>query len=199
MEKYQQRSDIWVLQSLRYKRFITFFALTLLVILLQACSSGVKYNVGIVTRSVEGKITTSGEVVQEKVFIIVRKHNRTLIETPEGYLYSISADVVFPSVDGKYRIEMAGAVDEINLYVVAKGYSITSHSFRRTLGVGSYEMNIDLKQSQNWRNEYGYFIKPFVSDFIVEPRYKLLPSHQMFLGEWMNRMEDGLDIENKKQ
>lgn len=198
MEKFQPRLAIWATQSPQCNRLITFFALTLLIVLLQACSSGVKYHAGVVTRSVEGTIKSAGEPVSEKVFIIVRKHNRTLIETSTGYLYRISADIVFPTAEGKFRVEMEDAVDEIDLYVIAKGYSVKSHSFKRTLGVAGYEMDIDMEKSLNWRNEYGYFIKPFVSDFIVEPRYELLPSHQMFLGDWMNEVEDSSDMLKKE-
>lgn len=194
MKKFQQRLATWATHN---KKRATYFILLPLIFFLHNCSSEVKYHAGIVTTSVSGKITQAGEPVPEKIFIIVRKHNKTLIETSQGYLHRISAEVVFPGADGKYDVEMADAVDEIDLYVIAKGYSVDSHNFRRTLGVGRYELDIDLKKSENWRSEYGYFIKPFISDFIVEPRYKLPPTHQMFLGDWINEVED--DLEKKKK
>lgn len=152
------------------------------------CSDHVDYKVGIVTRSVRGTMTVEMDPVGGQPFIIVRKHNRTLIEGAGGYLYRVSAALVRPQ-DGQYTVEMEAETDVVELMFLARNHIPVNHRFQRTLGVRSYIYHVRLKRDPAWRESYYLLIRPILTEYIVEPRFRLKPSDQLFLGEWMDATE----------
>ena len=165
-----------------------FVVLAALVAVGSGCSDHTDYRLGVVTRSVSGKLSVSGTQEEVQPFIIVRKYNKTLIESSSGYLYRISADVIFP-VNGNYTVDMAAEVDRVELMFMGRYYTPVTHHFRRTLGVGEYIYNASLNKDPAWRDSYFLLIKPILTDYIVEQRFKMSHSDQLFLGQWMDRTE----------
>ncbi|MCP4750341.1 MAG: hypothetical protein GY866_05585 [Proteobacteria bacterium] len=168
------------------------FALLGYITLIAGCSDKVTYHPGLVTDRIEGKIILDSNSKQEQPFILVRKHNRTLIETSDGYLHRISASIVHPNKDGFYTIDFETAVDRMDLMFLARGFQTNYFSFRRTLGIGKYEYNVGLEEDPNWKDTFFLLIKPTLSEYITEQRYRMKNYDQLFIGNWISEIEKGL-------
>ena len=57
--------------------------------------------------------------------------------------------------------------------------------FRRQLGVGDLKYDLNLKKSISWKNEFFLQTRPYLERFIIEQRYGMPDSQQMFLGNWL--------------
>tara|TARA_B100000401_G_scaffold290006_1_gene198471 strand:+ start:932 stop:1087 length:156 start_codon:yes stop_codon:yes gene_type:complete len=44
-----------------------------------------------------------------------------------------------------------------------------------------------MNAESNWREHLILEVSPFLENFILEPRYKLAPTHQLFIGDWLDR------------
>ena len=44
-----------------------------------------------------------------------------------------------------------------------------------------------MNAESNWREHLILEVSPFLENFILEPRYKLAPPHQLFIGDWLDR------------
>ena len=165
--------------------------MTILGLLLFApgCSDKIKYSAGFVTTSVKGKIELAQNAEPDRVFIVVRKYHRTLLESSGGYLHRLSASIVHLDDRGYYKIPLDSEVDRIDLLIVAEGYRSGQQSFRRTLGIGSYQYDTMLEMDPNWHNNYYLLIKPMLSEYITEERFRMDTSDQMFLGNWFSEVE----------
>ncbi len=160
-----------------------------LLIIFSGCSDHSDYRLGIVTRSVSGNLTVKGDLEDVQPFVIVRKFNRTLIESSGGgYLYRVSAAVVYP-FNGQYTVNMAAEVDRVELTFLGRYHTPVTYRIKRTLGVGEYIYNARLKKDPAWRDSYYMLIKPVLTDYIVEQRFKMQESDQLFLGQWMDKTE----------
>ena len=127
-------------------------------------------------------------VVLISALFLVRKHNRTFIESSSGPLYRVSAGIIRP-VEGRYQVDMESEVNRVELVFYARGHRPVYYSFKRTLGIGEYIFNVRLKPDAGWRDSYFLLIKPELTNYIVEPRFNMRTSDQLFLGEWMDRAE----------
>jgi hypothetical protein len=170
----------------------------LLILLLAAafwsgCSEHVDYRLGIVTSSVSGKLTAGGDLTESRLFIIVRKYNRTLIENADGFLYRVSAEIAYPD-NGEYSVKMDWGVDQVELMFLSRNYIPVIHHFKRTLGVGEYIYHVKLQKDATWQNNYYLLIKPVLSEYILEQRFNMRQTDQLFLGQWMDRTEDAIAV-----
>ena len=153
------------------------------------CSKDVQISPGLVTLRIEGKIELSSGSRIIRPFVLARKHHRTLIQTATGYLYRVSALIIHPNERGDYTIHMENDVDEVELQIIAAGHRSAQHIFRRTIGIGSYRFNTELKKDLNYRENYYILIKPALSEYITEQRYKMDRIDQMFLSDWFTQVE----------
>lgn len=157
---------------------------------LVGCSDQLDYRLGIVTRSITGRLLVNNDFTDVQPFIIARKYNKTLIETSAGYLHRVSAEIIYPQ-NGTYSLEMAAGVDRVELMFLGRYHAPLSFRFNRTLGVSQYIYNARLKVDPVWRDSYFMLIKPSLTEYIVEQRFKMKKSDQLFLGQWMDKTEDG--------
>lgn len=161
-------------------------------LILGACSKEVGYRPGLVTQHVQGQIELAAGNSDSQAFVVVRKHNVTLIETSAGYLRRIAVNVLHPDEKGRYSASFDAETRQLDLTFISRGRRPVSHSFRRTLGIGAYRYDVCLKPDPQWRESYYLLIKPTLVDFIVEKRYQLAPAEQLFLGDWMVSAEKQL-------
>lgn len=156
------------------------------------CSENLDFRLGVVTRSISGEFIVTGESDKVQPFIIARKYNRTLIETDGGYLFRIVAELVRPE-NGKYHISMAAETNRIDLMFIGRRHRPLTYHFKRTLGVGEYIYDARLTEDAAWKDSYYLLIKPALTDYIIEQRFKMSRSDQLYLGEWMDRTEAEFD------
>ncbi len=161
-----------------------------MIVFVFGCSSKVGYHIGIVTSHVAGTIGFENKEKRTNVFLLVKKYIRTFYENSQGYLHHVNASIQFPNDKGEYEVSFDADVDKIDLLFISPGHLIESKSFSRTLGVGSYEYNVTMRPDSSFKDSFYLSIKPSLSEFILEPRYKMPQSQQMFLGNWFKRIED---------
>jgi len=165
----------------------------LLVLMLAGCSDKVGYQAGMVTREVTGQVSFE-EASGETPFVLVRMHGATFIKNSDGTrLTRPSARLVYPDSNGRYRVYLDDEVNRVDLYYIARGTKPAQASFERTLGVSAYQFDISLKKDAHWHKGYYIGLKPILSGYITEPRYKMPPKDQLFLGDWMSETENRLD------
>ena len=58
--------------------------------------------------------------------------------------------------------------------------------FRRQIGIGKLDFDAKLSQSEMWRNQFLLQIGPFLDNFILEQRYQMPDSQQLFIGKWLD-------------
>ncbi len=158
------------------------------------CSGSLIYHPGIYTRFVKGKIFLESASVNERPFIIVRKHHKTFLKTSEGYLRRITASVIKPDQNGFYRIVFGTEVGQLDVMYFAKGFISDSFSFHRTLGIDSYEYNVALKPDKNWRNSFFLLMKPTLAEYIIEDRYRMTQADKLFIGDWLDEVENDFSL-----
>jgi len=157
-----------------------------ILIFFVGCSEQLDYRIGIVTRSITGRLLINNDLKDVQPFIVVRKYNKTLIETSAGYLHRVSAAIIYPE-NGKYTVEMAAEVDQVKLTFLGRYHRPLTFRFNRTLGVSQYIYDAQLKVDPLWRDSYFLLIKPNLTEYIVEQRFKMEKADQFFLGQWMDR------------
>tara|TARA_B100000686_G_C16415064_1_gene774200 strand:+ start:181 stop:726 length:546 start_codon:yes stop_codon:yes gene_type:complete len=147
----------------------------------------IKYKVGLGTRLIEGTLLEKGgDSLKSKSFIIVVEYYSQFIKFEnESPIYVPKARLVFPDQKGNFRINFDLRATSIELSFVASGYSIQRFFFRRQIGVGNLKYDVGLIPNQFWENEFYLQTGPYIENFILEQRYKMPDSHQMFLGNWL--------------
>jgi hypothetical protein len=58
--------------------------------------------------------------------------------------------------------------------------------FIRQIGIGKLHFDAKLSQSEMWRNQFLLQTGPFLDNFILEQRYQMPDSQQLFIGEWLD-------------
>ena len=157
--------------------------------LITGCSDQFDYRIGVVTRSITGKVFINTQLQDAEPFVVVRKYNKMFIQTSAGYMHRVSAEIIHPH-NGLYTVEMASEVDQVELMFLGRNHRPVSYRFRRTLGVSQYIYNARLQLDPVWRESYFILIKPGLTEYIVEQRFNMSKSDQLFLGQWMDRTED---------
>jgi hypothetical protein len=145
-----------------------------------------------VTQSITGKVLIKNDLQDAEPFLVVRKYKKTLIQTTAGYIHRVSAEIIHPQ-NGLYTVEMAAEVDQVELTFLGRYHRPVTYRFSRTLGVSQYIYDARLQLDPVWRDSYFILIKPRLTEYIVEQRFKMSKSDQLFLGQWMDRTEDRFD------
>ena len=104
----------------------------------------------------------------------------------ESPLYAPKARLVLPKEDGRFRIHFDLEASAIELIFVASGYTMERFRFRRQIGIGKLNFDAKLSQSEMWRNQFLLQIGPFLDNFILEQRYQMPDSQQLFIGKWLD-------------
>ena len=154
-----------------------------------SCAGPVKYHVGVITMQITGKITPPPPEVPP-TFILVKKYQRTFIQTTEGYLYHETLSVSQADRHGNYRIAMESGTDKVELQFIIPGANLDSNTFYRTLGVGSMEYDVTPQPNPDWQKYFFLVLKPVLSQYIVNPMLKISPADRLFLGNWMQTIEN---------
>ncbi len=173
--------------NLTLKRFFILFGLFTLA----SCSSGgANYKAGWVTKEIRGKVTPSAGV-----FIVVEQQDQTFL--PGGSdmpgrsqnLTTSTARVVQPDKEGNYSVTLPSEARSVSLFFVSEGNKPARKSFERSLGVGVIEQDVTLEVADNFKELYFLSLRPYLSGFISEKRYKMPEYNQYIIGQWMENIE----------
>ena len=168
-------------------RVYLLFLLVLPALLGGCYPKSLNYSPGWGTRTIEGTVLEEkAKVLESQPFIIVLEYYSNFVKFEnESPLYAPKARVVFPDKNGNFRISFDLKATAIDLTFVASAYSMQRFRFRRQLGVGELRYDASLPRSEVWQNEFILQIAPFLENFILEQRYKMPDSQQLFLGNWL--------------
>ena len=146
------------------------------------------YKPGWGTRFIEGTVLEDrGEVLESKCFIVVLEYYSQFIQFEnESPLYVPKARLVFPAENGDFRTSFDMEASAIGLVFVASGYDMQRFRFQRQIGIGELRYDTRLSRSEIWRNQFLMQNSPFLENFILEQRYKMPDSQQLFLGDWLD-------------
>ena len=110
----------------------------------------------------------------------------------ESPIYVPKARLIFPDEMGNFNINFDLKASSIDLVFVASGYSMERFFFRRQLGIGELSYHASLTESISWKSEFYLQTRPHLEKYILEQRYKMPDSHQMFLGNWLAEVRKDL-------
>ena len=157
-------------------------------ILLGGCyPESLNYSPGWGTRMIVGTVKeVNSQQLESRAFIIVLEYySNFIIFENESLLYAPKARVVFPEKNGNFRISFDFKATAIDLTFVASGYNMQRFRFKRQLGIGELRYEAKLSRSDVWKNEFILQTAPFLEKFILEQRYRMPDSQQLFIGNWM--------------
>ena len=166
------------------------FALVLLLGFLVGCTSSFEYKAGLYTKSVEGVVQTSLTHPETRPFILVLNYHRTLIETSEGYLNRATAFVAYPDMDGKYSVSFDADTVSLELSFFAKEHFLVNQQFKRSIGIGKYKYDVQLKEDKDWKNSYFLIVKPVLIEFITEDRFQMNQFDKYHIGQWLSDIDE---------
>ena len=168
-------------------RVYLLFLLVLPALLGGCYPKSLNYSPGWGTRTIEGTVLEeNAKVLESQPFIIVLEYYSNFVKFEnESPLYAPKARVVFPEKNGNFRISFDLKATAIDLTFIASAYSMQRFRFRRQLGVGELRYDASLPRSEVWQHEFILQIAPFLENFILEQRYKMPDSQQLFLGNWL--------------
>ena len=168
-------------------RVYLLFLLVLPALLGGCYPKSLNYSPGWGTRTIEGTVLEeNAKVLESQPFIIVLEYYSNFVKFEnESPLYAPKARLVFPEKNGNFRISFDLKATAIDLTFIASAYSMQRFRFRRQLGVGELRYDASLPRSEVWQHEFILQIAPFLENFILEQRYKMPDSQQLFLGNWL--------------
>ena len=159
------------------------------------------YKPGWGTRFIKGTVLEeSGELLKSKCFIVVLEYYSQFIQFEnESPLFAPEARLIFPEENGQYRIIFDMEASAIELAFVASGYDMQRFSFQRQIGIGELRYESRLSRSEIWSNQFFIQTSPFLENFILEQRYKMPDSQQLFLGNWLDIEREHIALVRKKK
>ena len=163
--------------------------LLLITLIFGGCyPESLNYKPGWGTSFIEGTVLEdTGEVLKSKCFIVVLEYYSQFIQFEnESPLYAPKSRLIFPEENGQYRIRFDLEASAIELAFVASGYDMQRFSFQRQIGIGELRYDARLSSSEIWSNQFLIQTNPFLENFILEQRYKMPNSQQLFLGNWLD-------------
>ena len=163
--------------------------LLLLPGLLGGCyPKSLNYSSGWATSTIDGTVRgENAKMLESQPFIIVLEYYSNFIKFEnESPLYAPKARVVFPDKNSNFRISFDLKATAIDLTFIASEYSMQRFRFQRQLGIGELRYDAKLSRSEVWQHEFILQTAPFLENFILEQRYKMPDSQQLFLGNWLS-------------
>ena len=173
----------------------------LITLILGGCyPDPLNYKPGWGTRFIEGTVLEDGgEVLKSNCFIVVLEYYSQFIQFEnESPLFAPKARLIFPEENGQYRISFDLEASAIELAFVASGYEMQRFSFRRQIGIGELRYDARLSRSEIWRNQFLIKTSPFLENYILEQRYKMPDSQQLFLGDWLDSERENITAVRQK-
>jgi hypothetical protein len=151
---------------------VYFLFLLLLTSLLGGCyPESLNFRPGWGTHIIDGTVLEeNAKVLESQAFIIVLEYYSNFVKFEKNGNFNISFDLKATAID---------------LTFVASGYNMQRFRFRRQLGIGELNYDASLSRSEVWKNEFILQTAPFLENFILEQRYKMPDSQQLFLGNWL--------------
>ena len=157
-------------------------------LLLSGCSAGVvEYDFGWTTRKVSGVLedAVTGDAVKDG-FVVVQEYYGNFVPTEEAETgYTPRARLVRPDSSGRFQLEFDWRASQLELNVVAQGYSTQSLRFQRQLGIGDIRFQVQLVRAPSWSDELVLSVTPLIQNLLLEPHYRLPEPDQLFLGDWL--------------
>ena len=175
--------------------------LLLITLIFGGCyPESLNYKPGWGTSFIEGTVLEdSGEVLKSKCFIVVIEYYSQFIQFEnESPLYVPKARLVFPAENGDFRTSFDMEASAIGLVFVASGYDMQRFRFQRQIGIGELRYDARLSRSEIWRNQFLMQTSPFLENFILEQRYKMPDSQQLFLGNWLDNERKIISLVKQK-
>lgn len=154
------------------------------------CSSHLSYKAGLYTKKVSGKVSIEKPDDANRPFILVLDYHRTMMEMSDGYLSRVTAFIIRPDEKGHYRAPFSADTVRLELMFYAYNRQIVSQAFRRSLGIGGYQFDIELKEDNDWRNTYYLIVKPTLIEYITEKRYRMSDFDRYYIGEWLTEADE---------
>ena len=170
--------------------------LLLITLIFGGCyPESLNYKPGWGTSFIEGSVLEdTGEVLKSKCFIVVIEYYSQFIQFEnESPLYVPKARLVFPAENGDFRTSFDMEASAIGLVFVASGYDMRRFKFQRQIGIGELRYDSRLSRSEIWRNQFLMQTSPFLENFILEQRYKMPDSQQLFLGNWLDSERENIN------
>ena len=167
---------------------VYFLYLLLLATLMSGCyPEKLNFRPGWGTRMIDGTVLEgNAKMLESQAFIIVLEYFSNFVKFEnESPLYAPKARLIFPEENGNFRISFDLKATAIDLTFIASGYNMQRFRFRRQFGIGELQYNASLTRSAVWKKEFILQTAPFLENFILEQRYKMPDSQQLFLGNWL--------------
>ena len=157
-------------------------------------SKPIEFEPGWATRHIEGIMEDSrGQEFGKEAFIIVLEYYSSFINlSDEPPIFIPHARLVRPSKEGRYRIQFDLRASVIETIFIAPGHLMERFRFQRQMGIGKLRYHARMKHEPNWKGHLILEVSPFLENFILEPRYKLEPIHQFFIGEWLDQERENV-------
>ena len=109
-----------------------------------------------------------------------------------------TARVLRPGPQGDFSLEMSADVVRAELMFIAPGHLTQLFHFQRQLGVGDIDYRAELLRIGDWRSHYYTYLSPQLENLILERRYRLSPSEQQTLGQWLQLQNEQLGAQPSK-
>ena len=167
----------------------------LLTGLMSACfNKSVEFEAGWATRQIEGTMLNSGgEELEKDSFIMVLEYYSRFVQfEEEQILYVPQAKLIRPGKGGRFRINFDFRASAIETVFISSKHRMERFRFQRQMGIGELYYEAKMTPESNWREHLILEVSPFLENFILEPRYKLAPVHQLFIGEWLDRERENV-------
>ena len=154
---------------------------------ISACAENVNLHPGWTTKEIYGKLEPA------EAFVLVEREDQTFLPIDsQGQRRTFTAAIVKRNAEGNYHVTLPDETAAISLMFLAEGYQPQRRRFERSLGVGAYEFDVKLVPAKDWLGTFYFHLRPYLSGFIIDQRYKMPQRQQYFLGQWMNKSEDNL-------
>ena len=149
----------------------------------------VSYHWGWATHEIQGTMLDQDRgLLPEPYFLVVQEYYSQFVQM-EGNapIYVPRARLVFPQKDGSFHLQFDYRASQIQLAFIAPGYVMQRFFFQRQMGVGALNYQALMQATDQWQDHLLLTVGPFLRQFIVEEHYRLLPVHQLFLEDWLDK------------
>lgn len=177
----------------RMKKPYSFLLLVVIASLVSNCFPAyVDYQMGWTTQRISGKIELQGSTLEETTaFIVVQEYYASGVQFEnQPPRYRPNAKLVFPDQSGNFQFNFDLQASKVHFALIAQGYQMQTFRLQRQIGVGDISYDANLEKVENWKDYLILFISPFLQPFITEQRYRLEPTHQLYLGNWLTEQQE---------
>ena len=170
-----------------------YFLVALLFINL-ACSSNLTYKPGLFLSQIYGKFSYDNQSQDSSdSFVLIIAYQNTGLSLIEGQaVFQKRAFLIYPNSSKEYSFASVGKGEKFDFYYFASNSISQTKSFSQTLGVSKIEANINFITDNDWKNSYVFFVRPFLSEILAEPRYQLAAKDILFLSQWLEKIENSI-------